>query len=363
MVYSLSIVIPFYNEEDNVAPLLDKIRSTMCRFKGRWELIMVDDGSCDSTLRKMYCAIRADEPHISVVPLSRNFGQSIAMQAGFDAAQGDLIVTMDGDQQNDPEDIPSLIDELLSRDLDMVQGWRVNRQDHWLRSFFSRVANKLIGLVTGLRLHDYGCSIKVYRREVITRIRLYGEMHRFIPVKLAEITAPQRIGEKPVRHHPRVAGKSKYNLSRTFRVILDLVTAFFFLRYTGKPGHFFGAIGLMFGAFGGVLMSYLIAIKYGLHQDIGQRPLFFVAILLIITSIQFITTGVLAELMTKTLFFSKNYKPYEVRQLIPGIGHNLTEATMDGSDRITGISGWELPPETEEKTGEKNSNEVLSKTL
>jgi glycosyltransferase involved in cell wall biosynthesis len=240
-----------------------------------------------------------------VIRFRRNFGQTAAMQAGFDAARGTLIASLDGDLQNDPADIPRLVDELLRRDLDLLQGWRQDRKDALLlRKVPSRIANGLIARVTGVDLHDYGCSLKVYRAEVVKELRLYGEMHRFIPVWAAGVTAPERIGESPVTHRARERGQSKYGLSRTFRVLIDLLVAFFFLRFGARPGHFFGGIGLSFGLLGGLMMSWLAWVKFGLGEDIGNRPLFFVAILLLVASIQFLTTGVLAEIMTRTLFAS-----------------------------------------------------------
>ena len=300
---SLSLVIPLYQERENVAPLLARVHEGLRGYAHPWELILVDDGSRDGTEQALFEQAARHGPHVRVIRFRRNFGQTAAMQAGFDAARGCLIATLDGDLQNDPAEIPRLIDELLARDLDLLQGWRRDRQDAWLlRTFPSRIANGLIARVTGVRLHDYGCSLKVYRAAVIKEIRLFGEMHRFIPVWVAGVTAPERIGETEVGHRARVLGQSKYGLSRTFRVLLDLLVAFFFLRFGARPGHFFGAIGLPFGLLGGLMMSWLAWVKFGLGEDIGDRPLFFVAILFLVASIQFLTTGVLAEIMTRTLF-------------------------------------------------------------
>jgi len=302
---SLSVVIPMYEELENCSPLLLRVHEGLADFAHPWELILVDDGSRDGT--GAWLAEKAGHygSHVRVLRFRRNFGQTAAMQAGLDAARGRLLATLDGDLQNDPAEIPRLIDELLDRDLDLLQGWRKDRQDALLlRKLPSRIANRLIGRVTGVELHDYGCSLKVYRADVIKQIRLFGEMHRFIPVWVAGITAPERIGETVVRHSARQFGRSKYGLSRTFRVLLDLLVAFFFLRFGDRPGHFFGSIGIAFGAVGGAMMSWLLVVKFIFGEDIGGRPLLFVAVLFLVVSIQFLTTGVLAEIMTRTLFAS-----------------------------------------------------------
>jgi glycosyltransferase involved in cell wall biosynthesis len=250
---------------------------------------------------------------VRVIRLRRNFGQTAAMQAGIDAARGELIATLDGDLQNDPADIPRMVEELLERDLDLLQGWRRQRQDGLvLRKIPSRIANRLIAKVTGVWLHDYGCSLKIYRAEVIKRVRLFGEMHRFIPVWVAGVTDTRRIGETPVSHSARRFGQSKYGLSRTFRVLLDLLAAFFFLRYRARPGHFFGSFGLGFGLAGGLIMAYLLVVKFGFGEDIGDRPLLFVAILFLVASVQLLTTGVLAELLSRIFFESASHKSFSV---------------------------------------------------
>jgi glycosyltransferase involved in cell wall biosynthesis len=302
---SLSVVIPLYRESDNVVPLLAAVHAGLADYRGRWELICVDDGSGDGTGQRLRQQAERYGNHLRVIGLRRNFGQTAAMQAGFDAARGALIATLDGDLQNDPADIPRLVDELLARDLDLLQGWRVDRQDALLwRKLPSRIANFLIARVTGVRLHDYGCSLKIYRAEVIKEIRLFGEMHRFIPVWVAGVTAPERIGEAVVGHASRRFGQSKYGISRTFRVLLDLLAAFFFLRFRARPGHFFGAIGLLFGAIGALIMGDLAFVKFWHGQDIGGRPLLFVGILCLVASIQFLTTGVLAEMLTRIFYAS-----------------------------------------------------------
>lgn len=304
---SLSVVIPLYREADNVVPLLARVHEGLAGYGGPWELICVDDGSRDGTAQRLREAAAGYGTHVRVIRLGRNFGQTAAMQAGFDAARGELIASLDGDLQNDPMDIPRLVDELLARDLDLLQGWRRDRQDALImRKIPSRIANRLIARVTGVKLHDYGCSLKVYRAAVIKRVELFGEMHRFIPVWVAGVTDPNRIGESVVTHSARRFGQSKYGISRTFRVLLDLLAASFFLRFGARPGHFFGAIGISFGVVGALIMAYLAVVKFVLGADIGGRPLLFVGILLLVASAQFLTTGVLAEMLARTFYASSD---------------------------------------------------------
>jgi len=311
---TLSVVVPFYNEVENVDTLVEEIHDALEPSPWPWELILVDDGSRDGTLERMNGARDRWGEHVTVVSLQRNFGQTAATQAGVDAAAGDLVATLDGDRQNDPRDILPLCRRLVREELDLVVGWRRNRQDGFLlRRFPSLLANRLIGRVTGVRLHDYGCSLKVYRGSVLAGVKLYGEMHRFIPAWFASATSPDRISEEPVNHRPRVAGTSKYGIGRTVRVLLDLLSVHFFMRYWTRPGHFFGSIGLVFGGVGSVILAYLAWVKFGMGQDIGTRPLLLVGVVLVIASLQFITTGVVAELLTRTYFESSRVKPYAVR--------------------------------------------------
>ncbi len=312
--YKLTIVIPFYNEAENVLALIEKIHENLDIYPSSWELIAVDDGSIDDTLASLREGKSRYGDHIRIIAMQRNFGQTAAMQAGIDQARGDIIVTMDGDLQNDPADIPILVRGLIENDLDLLVGWRKNRRDNWfIRKAPSRIANRLIAKITGVHLHDYGCSLKVYRASLIKGVRLYGEMHRFIPAWVAIATSPKRIAEAEVRHHPRKNGKSKYGLSRSFRVIIDLLSVYFFMRYRSKPGHFFGKIGLSFGFFGAMILSYLSVVKFYFGEDIGTRPLLLAGIVSIIAAIQFITTGVIGELMARTYFESTNIKPYLIR--------------------------------------------------
>lgn len=314
MIQHVSIIVPFYQEQDNVIPMVNAMQDALSRLNGHWELICVDDGSVDMTLSRLLDAQQQLGPHVRVVELQRNYGQTAAMQAGIDAARGDIIVTLDGDLQNDPNDIPKMIQELIDRDLDMLQGWRQDRKDgYWLRRLPSLLANRLIAKVTGVSLRDYGCSLKVYRASLIKQIRLFGEMHRFIPIWVASVTKPNRIGETPVSHQARLHGQSKYGLSRTFRVILDLLSVFFFLKFRARPGHFFGYIGLWCGLLGSVILGYLGVLKLILGEDIGGRPLFFFGMSIVVASVQFITTGVLAEMLSRVFFEATNARGYHVR--------------------------------------------------
>lgn len=291
-----------YREQDSVAPMLARVHEGLAGYGGPWELICVDDGSPDETGRLLLAEAKKYGPHVRVLRFARNHGQTTAMQAGIDTARGEVIATLDGDLQNDPADIPRMVDEMYARDLDLLTGYRANRQDAWMsRKLPSKIANRLIGRVTGVTIRDYGCSLKVYRARIIKQVRLYGEMHRFIPVWAAMVTSPTRIGETAVGHSARQFGESKYGISRTFRVILDLLTVFFFLRYRTRPGHFFGSIGLALGTLGSIAMIWLLVDKFVLGENIGNRPLLLTAILLLVFSIQFLTTGVLAEMLARVL--------------------------------------------------------------
>ncbi|AHE97243.1 glycosyltransferase family 2 protein [Thioalkalivibrio paradoxus] len=307
----LSVIVPFFNEAENAEKLVDEVTTVLGDYRGMWELLCVDDGSDDGTAERLERKAATAPERIRVLRLRRNFGQTAALQAGIDASRGELIATLDGDLQNDPADLPRMVDELLERDLDLLTGWRRNRQDGYLlRLLPSKIANALIRRVTGVRIRDYGCGTKVFRGEVLRRIRLFGEMHRFIPVWIAGVTAPARIGETPVNHRPRTGGRSKYGLSRAFRVLPDLLAVFFFLRYRARPGHFFGSIGIAFGLIGTAIMAWLLIAKLGFGQDIGDRPLLLFGVLALVFSIQFLTTGVLAELLARTYFDSPRAPSY-----------------------------------------------------
>ena len=312
----LSVVIPVFNEEDSIQPLITRVRDALATFPSPWELILVDDGSTDRTLANARKALSDPDLDLKIVELQKNFGQTAAMQAGIDTAAGRLIATLDGDLQNDPADIPEMVKAIEERELDLLVGWRKNRQDGLLlRKIPSWCANRLIGKITGVRLHDYGCSLKVYRTSVIKQVKLMGEMHRFIPAWVAGVVPSSRIGEMPVTHHARQHGQSKYGLSRTFRVILDLLSVLFFMRYKARPGHFFGSIGLATGAVSALILVYLGFDKFILGNDIGTRPMLIVGVMLFLSSVQLITTGILAEMMARTYFRDDGTTNYIVRQV------------------------------------------------
>ena len=309
---SLSVVVPLYNEEASVIPLIERTNEALSTYTDKWELVLVDDGSSDDTVKNVKRLLaKKGMAHIRILELQRNFGQTAAMQAGIDAARGEVIATMDGDLQNDPIDIPRMVSRLLIEDLDLLSGWRKNRQDKLLlRKIPSRIANRLIGDITGVQLHDYGCSLKVYRAAIIKSVRLYGEMHRFIPAWVASHTSPSRIKEEVVIHHARKFGESKYGISRAYRVLLDLLFVYFFMRFRTRPGHFFGRIGMVVGSFGGLILAYLVVLKIVFGENIGDRPMLLLGVLLIVVSMQFFTTGIMSEMMTRTYYESSDTKPY-----------------------------------------------------
>ena len=308
--YRLSIVVPMFNEEENAGRQLEAIQNALVSFWMPWEAIIVDDGSLDHTAPNLIAKAAELGPHFRIIQLSKNFKQTAAMQAGIDAARGEIIATMDGDLQNDPNDIPRLVERLLSEKLDMVAGWRHTRKDGFLiRRVPSLIANFLIRMVSGLDFQDLGCSLKVFRGSVLRQIRLYGEMHRFIPAWLATVTSSLKMAEEPVNHFPRCHGKSKYGISRVFRVIIDLLSMYFFLRFGSRPGHFFGGLGLLFSNLGFIVLCYLGILKV-LGDEIGGRPLLWVGFFLIIAGIQLLTTGVLSEILMRSYFSNAQIKSY-----------------------------------------------------
>ncbi|AYD00282.1 glycosyltransferase family 2 protein [Neorhizobium sp. NCHU2750] len=312
----LSLVVPLFNEEESVGPLIERICSSMAAYGKTWELILVDDGSTDATITNARMSLTRPGLDLKIVALQRNFGQTAAMQAGINQAEGRLIATLDGDLQNDPKDIPTMVAELERRELDLLVGWRKNRQDGLLlRKVPSFIANRLIGRITGVRLHDYGCSLKIYRSAVIKQVKLMGEMHRFIPAWVAGVVPSSRIGEMPVTHHARQHGVSKYGISRTFRVILDLLSVMFFMRFKARPGHFFGSLGLGLGALSALILFYLFIDKFIMGNDIGTRPLFLIGVMLFLSAVQMITTGILAEMIARTYYREDSASSYIVREV------------------------------------------------
>jgi glycosyltransferase involved in cell wall biosynthesis len=311
---SLSVVIPVYNEEENLGRLYDALQHALGDLSETWEVILVDDGSKDNSYALLK-ELHQRDPRFRVIRFRRNFGQTAGFSAGFDHARGDVVVTMDADLQNDPDDIPMLLQTMRDGDYDVVSGWRLHRQDAaLLRKFPSRVANWLISRVTGVYLHDYGCSLKAYRSEVVKNIRLYGELHRFVPALASWMGI--KLKEVPVQHHPRKFGRSKYNISRTTRVFLDLLTVSFMLNYAVRPMQIFGKAGLISVAAGILMSLYLTALKVLTGAALSQRPLLFLAILLIIVGIQFITMGLLGELIVRTYYETQNKPIYMIRETL-----------------------------------------------
>jgi glycosyltransferase involved in cell wall biosynthesis len=305
---ALSVLIPVCNEEESIAPLFERICDAMKGFGKPWELIIVDDGSTDATLVNVRKELARPGLDLRIVEFQRNFGKAAGLQAGIDVARGRLLVTLDGDLQNDPYDIPKMIEVLEERDLDLLCGWRKARQDGLvLRLIPSWFANRLIRKITGVHIHDYGCGLKLYRTEILKQIRILGGMHRFIPAWIAGVVPTSRIGEMVVNHHARQFGSSKYGISRTFRVFLDLLSVLFFMRFRQRPAQFFGSIGLAFGAVCGLMFVYLAWAKFILGQEIGTRPMFITAVMLFIASVQMITTGIVAEMLARTQVGDSNY--------------------------------------------------------
>jgi glycosyltransferase involved in cell wall biosynthesis len=308
----LSVIIPLHNEEENVGLMIERVADALKDFGKPWELIIIDDGSTDGTLFNARKALDQEGLDLRIIEFQRNFGQAAGLQAGFDAARGRLIATLDGDLQNDPYDIQRMIAVLEERELDLLSGWRKSRQDGLvLRKIPSWCANYLIGKITGVKIHDYGCGLKLYRARIVKQVRIMGGMHRFIPAWVASVVPSTRIGEMVVNHHARQFGTSKYGISRTFRVILDLLSVLFFMRFRARPGHFFGSIGLSFGGISALIFLYLAYIKFILGEDIGTRPLLLTGIVLFLASTQMITTGILAEMLART---QPDSTPYIIRK-------------------------------------------------
>ena len=313
MINLVSIIIPVFNEVDAIEKLvanIQNLRNLGLNFE--YEIIIVDDGSTDGTGTTLK-EIKLTNQNLHVVSLARNYGQSTALQAGFDHSTGDVLITMDGDLQNDPADIPKIIDVLNNNhEIDLVAGWRKDRQDSILnRKLPSMFANYLISYTTGIKLRDYGCSLKGYRRELVSKFRLYGEMHRFIPAIAAEVGA--KIIEIPVKHHPRITGKSKYGIDRTLRVILDLIWIQFSRRYMHRPIHAFGGIGLTMLSAGLLIFLWLFFEKILFGNEIGTRPLLTLGLLLTLLGTQLLAVGLLGELLIRIYHEPSGRKQYQIK--------------------------------------------------
>lgn len=309
----ISVIVPILNEEENIRPLYSELTDTLSALNKRYEIIFIDDGSTDKSFEALAC-IQKEDTNVRVIQFRRNFGQTAALSAGFHYAHGDTIVTIDADLQNDPRDIPRLL-ERLEEGYDLVTGWRFDRKDPFLtRKLPSIIANNVISLITKVKLHDYGCTLKAFKGEVVKNIRLYGEMHRFIPAIASWMGVS--IAEVKVNHRARRAGKSKYGISRTIRVILDLITVKFLLAFSTRPIQIFGLIGFICGIMGFVIALYLTIQRLFFEIPLANRPLLLLATLLIFIGLQFITLGLLAELQARTYHEAQNKPIYVIRKIL-----------------------------------------------
>ncbi|MFT5572073.1 MAG: glycosyltransferase involved in cell wall biosynthesis [Cryomorphaceae bacterium] len=314
----VSIVIPFLNEAPNLEPLCEEIKSALDPMGREYEVLFIDDGSTDEGVAVLE-KFRTQMPQIKVVSFRRNFGQTAAMVAGLDYAEGEIVVTLDADRQNDPADIPAMVAK-IEEGYDMACGWRHDRQDTYIsRKLPSKMANWLISKITDVSLHDYGCTLKAMRKELSKRVTLYGEMHRFIPAVASGVGAD--IAEVKVNHRARTAGESKYGISRTFRVVLDLITVKFLLKFHARPLHFFGMPGLALGGIGGALLVWLTVARLFFGVPLGDRPILVFAFMLLVIGLQFILFGLIGEMQTRTYYESQNKTIYHVRRTI-GIDKN-----------------------------------------
>ena len=325
MLPDLSVVIPIRNEKANLPELYRQLTESLSAWGRPYEILLIDDGSDDGSYPIM-ADLHARDPRVIVIRFRRNFGQTAAFSAGFAHARGRIIVTADGDLQNNPKDIPSLVDKLESG-FDIVCGWRKDRKDKWLtRRVPSILANRLISYATGVSLHDYGCSLKAFRAEVVKPLRLYGEMHRFIPAIASEMGV--QIAEQVVDHRARMHGTSKYGLSRTIRVLLDLMTVKFLLSYSTRPLQIFGLIGLIVGTLGMVICGYLSFLRLFGHQSLADRPMLLLGVSLVFTGVQFLTIGLLAEMQARTYHESQSKPTYVIREVLDAQRDEDREAAL-----------------------------------
>jgi len=310
---NLSVIVPIFNEEENIVTVYEELVHVLEEIHQEFEIIFIDDGSTDQSL-KILSKLHKDDPRVIIISFRRNFGQTAALSAGFDHAKGDIIITLDADLQNDPMDIPKMLDK-LNEGYDIVNGWRVNRKDPFLsRRLPSMIANKIISIITRVKLHDYGCTLKIFRKEITQNIKLYGEMHRFIPAIASGMGSS--VAEVKVNHRPRRFGKSKYGISRTIRVILDLITVKFLLSYATRPIQVFGLLGLCSGIIGFVIALYLTIQRQFYGISLANRPALLLSILLIFMGLQFVTLGLLAELQSRTYHEAQNKPIYIIRKIL-----------------------------------------------
>ncbi len=308
----LSVVIPLFNEEENIPLLYDELSEVLSNGEEEYEIIFIDDGSRDKSLQLLK-ELQEKDRHVVIVSFRKNFGQTAAMAAGFDYARGDVIITMDADLQNDPHDIPKLLEQIYAGN-DVVTGWRFDRKDAFInRRLPSIIANKIISKTTGVNLHDYGCTLKAFKKEVIKNVRLYGEMHRFIPAIASGMGID--FTEVKVNHRPRRFGSSKYGISRTIRVILDLMTVKFLLSYSTRPIQVFGLLGIVSGGLGFLIALVMTFQRQFMGVPLADRPMLFLAVLLIFVGIQFISLGLIAELQARTYHESQGKPVYHVKKV------------------------------------------------
>jgi len=315
----LSIIIPVYNEEENVVAVTETIENALSNY--RYEIIFVDDFSTDTTVHTIK---KANNPKVHLIELKRNYGQSLALAAGIDYASGEFIITMDGDLQNDPKDIPTMLEKITTEDWDLVTGIRTKRKDSFLKKIPSKIANHIIRKTTKLNIKDHGCGLKTFRRETAKDLNLYGEMHRFISL-LAYLNGA-RVTDIPVRHHPRKFGKSKYGLGRTFKVVNDILLILFQRNYLQKPLYLFGNLGLFFFVIGGAINIYLLVTKL-MGNEIGGRPLLILGVLFVLVGIQLFTIGIVIDLQMRTYYESQQQRPYKIRKI--SIGNQEKTHTLD----------------------------------
>lgn len=309
----ISIIIPAYNEEDNIDPVYREIISVLSKMSYPYEILFIDDGSTDQTYQKMK-SLQLNDDSVRIIKFRKNFGQSAALQAGFDYATGTIIITMDSDLQNDPRDIPALIEKMEREDFDVICGWRYNRRDPVFKKIFSRIANSLRKFLTGETIHDSGCTLRSYRRECVKDLELYGEIHRYIPAVLQ--WKGYRIGELKVNHRERTYGSSKYTWKRLTKGFLDLIVIAFWQKYSVRPMHIFGGVGFLLTTVGSIISLYLIFERLFLNMGLTERPLFLVGFFLLVVGIQFIALGILADILLKIYHGQNERKPYLIDKIL-----------------------------------------------
>lgn len=313
MGIGISVIIPTYNEEENVEKLYDELISVLHSLQRDYEIIFVDDRSTDGTYSRLL-ELHKRDPLVKIIRLRKNFGQSAAMKAGFDHAKGERIITMDADLQNDPNDIPALLAKMEEDDLDVVCGWRYDRQDPMMKRFFSKISNRLRTVLTQETIHDSGCTLRAYKKECINDIELYGELHRYIPAIL--FWKGYHVGEVKAHHRDRLYGQSKYNWKRIFKGFLDLLVITFWQKYSTRPMHIFGGVGIILGLIGFIISLYLVIERLFFGMSLSDRPLFIVGIMLVVIGVQFFAFGILADIMMKLYHDGKGRKNYLVEQII-----------------------------------------------